>query len=157
MLPVSHGSSATAFKADVAGAHSSPLGAENFSVMDNGKDQLVFMQNGEPGAIWCSDETDGEALRVCEQVYEPLLSFEVAGTKVIPALAESYSANEDATEWTFKLRQGVKFHNGADFTSADVVATYIAQWDAASPNHVGRTATFEYWGSFFGPFLNAEN
>jgi len=37
----------------------------------------------------------------------------------------------------------------------DVVASFAAQWDAASPNHVGRTGTFEYFGAFFGAFLNA--
>ncbi len=40
-----------------------------------------------------------------------------------PGLAESWSANDDATVWTFNLRQGVKWHDGSDFTSADVAAT----------------------------------
>ncbi len=40
-----------------------------------------------------------------------------------PGLAESWSANDDATIWTFNLRQGVKWHDGSDFTSADVAAT----------------------------------
>ena len=38
-----------------------------------------------------------------------------------PDLAVSWSANDSATEWTFKLREGVKFHDGSDFDSADVV------------------------------------
>lgn len=37
--------------------------------------------------------------------------------KVIPLLAESYTANEDATEFTFKLRQDVKFSDGTDFNA----------------------------------------
>ncbi|MCX8509586.1 MAG: ABC transporter substrate-binding protein, partial [Rhodobacteraceae bacterium] len=41
-----------------------------------------------------------------------------------PSLAESFAPSEGASVWTFKLRQGVKFHNGATMTAADVVASY---------------------------------
>ncbi len=40
-----------------------------------------------------------------------------------PNLATEWSANDDATEWTFKLREGVKFHDGTDFDAGDVVYT----------------------------------
>ena len=42
---------------------------------------------------------------------------------IAPGLAESWSPNEDGTVWTFNLRQGVKWQDGSDFTSADVAAT----------------------------------
>jgi len=155
MIPVAHGGSGTAFKANVKGAHSSPLTNEVFNVMDNGADQLVWMQGGEPGAIWCSDETDGEALHACDQIYDALLSYEVGGSATTAGLADKWEPNADLTEWTFHLRQGVKFHNGADLDANDVVATYVSQWDATSPNHKGRTGTFEYFGAFFGTMLNA--
>jgi ABC-type transport system substrate-binding protein len=156
MIPVAHGGSATVFKATVQGAHSSPLGDEYMAAMSTGTDQLVWVQNGEPGALWCADETDGESIRVCGQVYESLLTFKVGGVEVQPNLAESYSANKELTEWTFKLRQGVKFFNGATLDANDVVATFAAQWDAQSPNHKGRTGTFEYFGSFFGSMINVK-
>lgn len=156
MIPVAHGGSSTVYQANVVGAHASPLGNEVFSVVSNGTDTFVWMQNGEPASLWCSDESDGETLRACEQVYESLLAFSVGGAEIVPGLAESYTANADLTEFTFALREGVKFHNGADFDANDVVASFAAQWDAASPNHVGRTGTFEYFGAFFGAFLNAE-
>ncbi len=44
-----------------------------------------------------------------------------------PVLATSWSANSAATVWTFKIRQGVKFHNGSPLTAADVVYTYKLQ------------------------------
>jgi len=155
MIPVAHGGSATAYKASVEGAHSSPLANENFAVMDTGTDQFVWMQNGEPGTLWCSDETDGETLRACEQIYEALLGFETGGVEVVPALAETWEPNADLTEWTFNLKEGVKFSNGADFDANDVVASYEAQWNAESPNHTGRQGNFEYFGAFFGSLLNA--
>ena len=57
-----------------------------------GQDQFVFVQNGEPSGLYCADETDGEALRVCEQIDESLLAYEVDGTEVEPSLAESYES-----------------------------------------------------------------
>lgn len=45
------------------------------------------------------------------------------GAALAPMLAEEWTPNDDGSKWTFKLRQGVKWHSGADFTSADVVAT----------------------------------
>jgi peptide/nickel transport system substrate-binding protein len=155
MIPVAHGASAAAFKASIQGAHASPLTDEEFAVMDNSSDTFVFMQNGEPGAIWCGDEQDGESLRVCHQLYNGLMSYETGGVKVVPGLASSYDVNTDATEWTFYLQQGIKFSNGDALTANDVIATFAAQWDASSPNHKGRTGDWAYFGAFFGAFLNA--
>ncbi len=44
-----------------------------------------------------------------------------------PVLATSWTPNATADVWTFKIRQGVKFHNGAPLTAADVVYTYKLQ------------------------------
>jgi peptide/nickel transport system substrate-binding protein len=156
MIPVAHGGSATAYKAETEGAHSSPLSNERFSVMEiPGQDIFVWMQNAEPIGLYCADETDGESLRACEQSNESLLAYEVGGTAVEPSLAESYEANEDLTEWTFKLRPGVKFHDGSALDAQDVVASYEAQWDAASPLHKGRVGDFTYFSALFGAFKNA--
>ena len=43
------------------------------------------------------------------------------GAALAPMLAESWSPNDDGSVWTFKIRQGVKWHGGTDFTAADVV------------------------------------
>jgi ABC-type transport system substrate-binding protein len=155
MIPVAHGGSAVAYKASIEGAQANPLGNEAFQVMSNGTDTFVWMQNAEPISLYCADETDGESLRACNQVTEPLLNYEIGGTAVVPALAESYEPNDDLTEWTFHLRQGVKFHDGSSLDANDVVTSLNLQWDAASPLHKGNTGAFTYWSGLFGTFLNA--
>ncbi|MFZ2489458.1 MAG: ABC transporter substrate-binding protein [Anaerolineae bacterium] len=155
MIPVAYGGSATVFQAACTGAHASPLGNEAMSVIDCGGDTLVWMQNAEPIGLYCADETDGESLRACEQIGEALLAYEVGGTAIVPSLAEKWSANDDLTSWTFNLRPDVKFHDGSPLDAADVVASWTAQWDAASPLHVGRTGDFTYFSALFGAFKNA--
>lgn len=53
-------------------------------------------------------------------IFEGLVKPDSDGN-LVPAIAESYSANGSADQYTFKLRQGVKFHNGKELTAADVV------------------------------------
>lgn len=158
MIPVAHGGSAVAYRSEITGTpHSSPLGNEYFAVMeDPSDDNFVWMQNAEPIGLYCADETDGESLRACEQINESLLSYEIAGTAVVPALAESYEANEELTEWTFYLREGVTFHDGSSLDAEDVVMSFVVQWDASHPLHVGRDGNFTYFNAFFGAFLNSE-
>src|SRR5207244_10872599 len=47
-----------------------------------------------------------------------------SGTKVVGDLAESWTVARDGRTYTFRLRRGVKFHDGAEFTSRDAKATY---------------------------------
>jgi ABC-type transport system substrate-binding protein len=156
MVPIAHGGSGVAYKADVEGGHASPLSNEYFAVVDpGGRDTFVWMQNAEPISLFCADETDGESLRACEQIMEPLYTYEVGGTAVKPALATSCEPNEDLTVWTCTLLQGVKFHDGSDFDANDVVATFTMGLDASSPLHVGNTNAWEYYSYLWG-LMNVE-
>lgn len=53
-------------------------------------------------------------------VWEPLVSADNDGN-IEPCLATEWSSNEDATEWTFKLREGVTFHDGKPFDAEAVI------------------------------------
>ncbi len=53
------------------------------------------------------------------QIFDALVNVD-ANTRLVPGLAVSWRA-VDATTWEFKLRKGVKFHDGSDFTAEDVV------------------------------------
>jgi peptide/nickel transport system substrate-binding protein len=61
--------------------------------------------------------------------YEPLLRWNRSGDDLVPGIAQSWRMNDDATEFTFHLRQGMKWSDGHPFTSADFAFThqYIEQ------------------------------
>ncbi len=156
MVPIAHGGSGAAYRADVENAYASPLSTEIMAVMQPGdRDTFVWMQNAEPISLYCGDETDGESLRACEQVNESLFAYEVGGTAVRPSLATGCTPNGDLTVWTCALREGVKFHDGSDFDSMDVLVSWRAGLDASYENHVGNTGAFEYYGYLWG-LMNAE-
>lgn len=58
-------------------------------------------------------------LAIAANCYDTLVKAD-ANFVLHPALATDWSANSDATTWTFKLRKGVKFHDGSPFSSKDV-------------------------------------
>ena len=65
---------------------------------------------------------DGGGITVISQVAETLV-LSGGDLTARPVLAESWSPNKDGSVWTFKLRQGVKFHSGKVMTADDVVAS----------------------------------
>lgn len=60
--------------------------------------------------------------QIASHIFEPLVQMD-ANNIPQPALAESWTAIDDKT-WEFKLRQGVKFHDGSPFTADNVIATF---------------------------------
>lgn len=68
-------------------------------------------------------EKDGYYCSKILYVWEPLITQDDNAAPV-PCLAESYQMSEDGTEWTFSLKQGVKFHDGEDFNADAVIANF---------------------------------
>jgi peptide/nickel transport system substrate-binding protein len=65
-----------------------------------------------------------------QHIFEQLFAFDEK-YDVKPMLAQSYKASPDSKTYTIQLRQGVKFHNGQEMTSADVVAS-LTRWTRVS-------------------------
>jgi peptide/nickel transport system substrate-binding protein len=59
-------------------------------------------------------------LIVLHNVYETLTRYDIKEEKVQPLLAESWETSQDGTKWTFKIRQGVKFHDGTELDAEAV-------------------------------------
>lgn len=155
-VPVAHGGSAVAYRADVTGAHTSPLLLENLAAMKPAdRSSLVFVQGAEPAGLYCADEADFESIRACAQIGEGLYGFQTGTAIAEPRLATACAVSDDLLTWTCTLRNGVRFHNGALLDASDVVDTYSSIWDCAHPLHAGRTSTFAPW-SIWGPFLTPD-
>lgn len=79
--------------------------------------------------------------QVMFHIYEPLVTQD-RNLSIIPCLADSWEESEDGMTWTFKLHEGVKFHDGSDFTAEDVVASYNYAKDV-SGSYKSRFATVD--------------
>ena len=90
---------------------------------------LVVRAMVEPGGLnfLNSEFRDGWTSRLTRNsVYECLLEIDAADYSLKPQLSTSWSESDDHLTQTFKLRQGVKFHDGSDFSAADVIAVLDA-------------------------------
>ncbi|WP_018132032.1 ABC transporter substrate-binding protein [Effusibacillus pohliae] len=110
---------------------------------------LIYGRGGDSVKLDPHNVTDGESFRVTENIYDTLVDFEKDSTKVIPGLATEWQTSADGKTWTFKLRQGVKFHDGTDFNAKAVVYNFERMWDKNHPQHKG---DFEYFHDMFGGF-----
>lgn len=79
--------------------------------------------SGEKLSMDPAVSTSSEDLLYTAAIYDPLVHLD-SNFNPTPGLAKSWESNADATEWTFHLRKGVKFHDGSDFDSSDVVFTF---------------------------------
>jgi peptide/nickel transport system substrate-binding protein len=66
---------------------------------------------------------DGQAFSMNSSIYEYLVDINAETGELDPVLATSWKTREDGKVWEFKLRQGVTFHDGTDFTAEDVKFT----------------------------------
>lgn len=105
------------------GASASGDAAQGEAADSEYKDTLVFAMNTDVQSLDPQIQNDTTSEQVVKMLYNTLLKFEDDGT-VVGDLAESWSVSEDKLTWTFNLKQGVKFHNGKELTSADVKATF---------------------------------
>ena len=108
---------------------------------------LIVGRGGDSVILDLAAATDGESWRVGGEVLDTLVKLEGTSTKVIPWLAESWESSDGKT-WTFKLRKGVKFHDGTP-CDAEAVKWNFDRW--RDPNNEWRFGrTFEYYEHEFG-------
>ena len=96
--------------------------AERFTCPQKGGD-LLFGQEANVNSLDQHASNTISTRNIAMNIFEALLTRDETN-KPIAELAESWTEAPDKMSYTFKLRQGVKFHNGREMTSADVVASF---------------------------------
>lgn len=92
---------------------------------------LIMARAADTTGLDPHTQTAFASFRLLELIYEPLVNLD-ADLNVVPALAESWAFNDDATQLTLNLRQGVTFHDGSAFSAEDVVASFNRILDEAT-------------------------
>jgi peptide/nickel transport system substrate-binding protein len=137
-----------ALVATACGSEKSTTGGQAGAAKQGGT--VVFAASADPVSMDPAFVSDGESIRIGNQIYEGLVKTKPGSTEIEPSLAKSWKASPDGKEWTFDLQQGVKFHDGTPFNAAAVCANFdrwynfkgLLQSDSVS----------YYWVSFFGGF-----
>ena len=105
---------------------------------------LVFGRSGDSVSLDPGRETDGESFYATTAVYDTLVEFVPGETAVKPALAKSWDIADGGLTWTFKLREGVKFHDGTPFNAEAVVFSFERQFKEDHPFY--SQGPWKYWG-----------
>ena len=103
-----------------------PLGAAALAETPKRGGTLNFAVVAEPPTTDCHATTTFAMVHPVAPQYSTLLAFTGPhdNLKIEGDLAESWEVSKDGLTYTFKLRKGVKFHDGSDFTAEDIKATY---------------------------------
>jgi peptide/nickel transport system substrate-binding protein len=116
---------------------------------------IVFAGAADPVVIDGALVSDGESIRVITQIFETLVGLKAGTTEVEPVLAESYEVSDDATRFTFNIRDGVKFHDGTDLDAAAVCFNFDRWYNFKGP--LQSASASYYWQAFFGGYKNNES
>jgi len=114
---------------------------------------LVYCLEASPETFMPMQAVGQSTGDVTIQMYNTLFEQERGTTRIIPALAESFTVSEDGKVYDIRLRRGVKFHSNAsfrpsrDFNADDVVFTFARMSD---PNHPFHRVGGRGYGLFVG-------
>lgn len=113
---------------------------------------FVYCSEGSPSIFNPQLATDGTTFNAASKtVYNRLVEFKNGTTEIVPALATGWTVNKAGTEFTFKLRTGVKFHTTEyfkptrEFNADDVLFSFNRMFDPKHPYYSINGGTYEYF------------
>ncbi|WP_404420458.1 ABC transporter substrate-binding protein [Thalassospira australica] len=96
---------------------------------------LVVGQIAEPKSLDPAAVTAVNDFRILMNIYDGLVRYKDGTLEVEPALAKSWTISDDGTVYTFKLREGVEFHDGTPFNAEAVKYNFDRMLDENHPQH----------------------
>jgi dipeptide transport system substrate-binding protein len=124
-------------------------------------DTLVVCSEASPDALNSALSDANTSFDVSEQIADRLVEMEPGGSKVLPALAESWTISPDGLRYVFKLRHGVKFQSNdkfkptRDMNADDVVFSFNRMLDKSNSYHNVDGGTYEMFEDFVAPALKS--
>jgi peptide/nickel transport system substrate-binding protein len=127
---------------------------------------LIIAENETPENLDPANATNSTVNQLLVGVYDALVQFKAGETSVSPQLATDWQVSENGLQYTFNLRDDVKFHDGSSLTAHDVVFTLdrLQAASAAVLNDMGPYKSAKAIGDYtiemtldapFGPFISA--
>lgn len=121
---------------------------------------LVFCSEGSPEGFNPAFYTSGTTFDASSrQIFNRLVEFGRGSTQIVPALAKDWSVSDDGKEYTFNLREGVKFQSTdnftptRDFNADDVVFSFMRQFDKNHAYYAVSNGVYEYFNGMSMPAL----
>jgi len=124
-----------------------------------GAKTLVFCSEGNPESLNPQMVTTTTGMNAARPMFNNLVEFKPGSTELVPSLAESWTVSEDGRDYTFRLREGVRFQANAAFTPTrtmnadDVVFSYLRQWKEDHPFHKVSGGGYDYFKDLGMPDL----
>ena len=109
----------------------------------------MFGTASEPTSLDGAVVSDGESLRVIDQITEGLVGLKNGTTVIVPKLATSWKASSGGKVWTFKLRKGVRFQDGTPFNAKAVCANFN-RWYNFTGAFASDSTSYYYYTVFGG-------
>src|SRR6202795_3719940 len=98
------------------------------------RDVVVIGMEAEPPGLDPGQALGLHTLRVTHEMFETLVTTPDDSTEIVPGLAESWQMSADGLAWTFKLRRGVRFHDGTPLDAAAVKWSFDRVIDPTHPH-----------------------
>lgn len=127
------------------------LGQTSYAVQPTYGGSFSFGISLPVGTLDPHQVLDRESLQVCRSLYENLVKFSSEESKIVSHLATSWEVKEQGKEWTFHLREGAKFHDGAPLNAEAVIFSFERQLDAS---HAYYEEKYFYGRYLFGEIID---
>ncbi|WP_230409239.1 ABC transporter substrate-binding protein [Zooshikella harenae] len=96
---------------------------------------LIVGQIAEPKSMDPHAATALNDFRILMNIYDGLVRYKPGTLDIEPALAKAWTISEDGTHYSFILRQGIKFHDGTEFTANAIKFNFERMLDKSHPYH----------------------
>ncbi|GAA1356153.1 ABC transporter substrate-binding protein [Arthrobacter rhombi] len=113
---------------------------------------FIFAASSDPKSLDPAFASDGESFRVSRQIFEGLVGTKPGTPDPAPLLAESWKQSKDGLSYDFKLKEGVKFHDGTEFNAKAVCANFD-RWYHFTGIQQSETVAY-YYGNLFRGFAD---